>query len=183
MEGEGYKDHHTRRLLYDYISENPGSTFKVLKSAFKLTDGTLRYHLGYLQKRRKIVQEKKGREKCYFSYLKKRFPFSDPNLHLSENQEFLLDLISKHPTIGYRELKERSGMDTASFSYNLKKLKRLKLVWRVNRGSSIGYEIVTREKLADEMFLILVNRYLDGEVEKDDMMDIIERLKEYREEE
>lgn len=180
LEGEGYKDHRTRKLLYEYISENPGSTFKVLKSAFKLTDGTLRYHLGYLQRRRRIVQEKKGREKCYFCYLKKRFPFTDPNLNLTGKQEFLLDLISKHPIIGYKELKQRSGMDKPVFSYNLKKLKKLKLVWRVNRNGKTGYEIVTQERLADEMFLILVNKYLDGDMEKDEMIDILEKLKDYR---
>lgn len=181
MEGEGYKDHDTRRVLYEYISENPGSTFKVLRSAFKLTDGTLRYHLGYLQRRRRIVQEKKGRENCYYSYLKKRFLFSDPNLNLNDKQEKLLQIISQHPNINYKELKACSGMDKASFSYNLKKLKRMKLIWRMKKKDTTGYDIVTKEKLADEMFLILVNKYLDGEVDKDVVMEIVDKLKDYRE--
>jgi predicted transcriptional regulator len=183
MEGEGYKDHRTRMLLYEYISENPGPTFKVLKSAFKLTDGTLRYHLGYLQKRRRIVQEKKGREKCYFSYLRKKFPFTDPSLHLNKSQEFLLELVSRYPGISFKDLKRRSGMDRASFDYNLKKLKRSKLIWKIDRNGSKGYEIVTKERLADEMFLALVNKYLDGEIGKDDMMEILRKLRSYREEE
>lgn len=182
MEGEGYKDHRTRKLLYEYISENPGSTFKVLKSVFKLTDGTLRYHLGYLLKGRRIVQERKGREKCYFCYLKKRFPFSDPKLDLTEKQEFLLELITIHPMISFKELKRRSGMDSSSFNYNLKKLKKMKLVWRVKGNGKVGYEIVTKERLADEMFLVLVKKYLDGEIDKNDLMDILEKLKGYRRE-
>jgi predicted transcriptional regulator len=180
MEIEGYKDHNTRRLLFEYISDNPGSTFKVIRSAFKLTDSTLRYHLGYLQRRKKIVQEKKGREKCYYSYLKKRFPFSDPNLNLSGKQERLLQIISQNPDITYKELKTRSGMDRASFSYNLRKLKRMKLIWRVTKKGKTGYDIVTKEGLADEMFLILVRKYLDGDVDKDEMIDILDKLKDYR---
>ncbi|MGA1822821.1 MAG: winged helix-turn-helix transcriptional regulator [Thermoplasmatota archaeon] len=181
MEAQGYRDHDTRRLLYEYIRDNPGATYRMLKKAFKLTDGTLRYHLDYLQRKRKVVQEKSGREKCYFSYLKKRFPFSDPDLHLNEAQEKLLDIISRDPGLSIGDLRRRSGMKRESFQYNLRKLKKLKLVWRVKGIEGSGYEIVTRERLADEMFLLTVNRFLDGKIEKEEMMSIIERLKDYRE--
>lgn len=53
----------------------------------------------------------------------------------------------------------------------------------MNYKGKTGYEIVTKERLTDEMFLILVNKYPDGDVEKDDMMDILQRLKEYKKEE
>ncbi len=179
MEMNDYKDHGTRSLLYDYIRKNPGSTFIMLKSVLKIPDGTLRYHLGYLLKRNKIVQEKNGREKCYYSYHKERFPFSDPNLKLNKEQKRILQIVSMEPMIPYKELKRRSGLEPSSFKYNLKQLKKKKLIWRIKKGDRIGYDIITKERLADEMFLIMTNKYLDGEVEKETMMSIVEKLKDY----
>ena len=182
MEISGYKDHKTRLLLFEYINENPGSTFKRLKSTLNLSDSTLRYHLGYLLKRSRIVQEKDGREKCYYSYLKKRFPFSDPKLALNKKQERILQIISIEPLIGYKDLKNKSGMDSSTFKYNMKQLKKKKLIWKVTHDSVSGYDIITKERLSNEMFLIMVNKYLDGEVEKDMMMSIVEKLKDFSEE-
>ena len=180
MEGEVYKEHSTRKLIYEYICENPGATFRIIKSAFNMTDGTLRYHLSYLQRRRKVVQEKKGRENSYFSYIRKRFPFSNPNLNLNENQERILELISQHRGISQRTLKRGSGLSRESFEYNMKRLRKQKLIRRVKTRDGFGYEIVTMGKLADEMFLVVVGKYLDGKIEKDEMMALTEQLKEFR---
>ena len=43
-------DHQTRKMLTDYILENPGVTIKVIAQALKVTPGTLRYHLDHLIK-------------------------------------------------------------------------------------------------------------------------------------
>ncbi len=91
----------------------------------------------------------------------------------------MLQIISQYPIISYKELKERSGLGKASFTYNLKRLKKMKLIWRVKKKDKIGYDILTKEKLADEMYLLVVNKYLEGEVDKDTMMELIEKLKDY----
>lgn len=176
MEGEGYKSHKTRRLLKEYISENPGITFKILMNAFNINKGTLTYHLGYLMRRRMIVQEKKGRERCYFSYIKKRFPFTSPNLELNDEQEHLLEIISNEPGISNDILRKRSGLKISSFTYNLNRMKNLKLIWRVKGRDGFGYEIVTEEKLKDKMLLILVTRFTNGEMDRDTLMRMIDEL-------
>ena len=63
MMGEVCQEHQTRRVLKEYISDNPGVTFKLLMNVLNLNKGTLTYHLDHLLKRRVIVQEKKGRER------------------------------------------------------------------------------------------------------------------------
>lgn len=176
MEGEAYKGHQTRKLLREYISDNPGVTFKVLLNAFNINKGTLSYHLGYLMRRRMIVQEKKGRERCYFSYIKKRFPFTDPNLELNQEQERLLEIISNDPGITIDRLKKRSGLKKSSFTYNMNKLKKLKLIWRVKRRDGFGYEIVTEEKLKDKMLLIMVSKFTSGEIDSDVLMEMMDEL-------
>ena len=40
--------------------------------------------------------------------------------------------------------------------------------------------IFTVNKLADEMFLVVVGKYLVGKIEKDEMMALTEQLKEFR---
>ena len=183
MEAEGYKDHRTRDLLFEYIRDNPGSTFKRLKAAFNLTDGTLRYHLDYLQKKRKVVQERTGKEKCYFSYIRKRFPYSDPSLKLTPDQERILEIISRDPGIAFSDLSLRSGQKKETFEYNLKKLRKMKLVWKIEGIEGYGYEIVTKEKLSDEIFIHTVNKFLEGEIEKGEMMSIMAKVKKYRDSE
>ena len=46
--------HETRKRLMLYIQENPGTTFQRLKGVFKLNEGTLRYHLNYLRRTKRI---------------------------------------------------------------------------------------------------------------------------------
>ncbi len=176
MEGGEYKTHKTRRLLREYIGENPGVSFKILMNAFIINKGTLTYHLDYLVRRKIIVQEKKGRERCYSPYIKKRFPFTSPNLKLNVEQEHLLMIISNKPGISYKMLKERSKLKKSSFVYSLNRLKDLKLIWRVKGRDGFGYEIVTEEKLKDKMFLILVTKYIDGEMDRDTLMTLIDDL-------
>ena len=176
MEGEAYKSHDTRKLLREYINENPGVTFKVLMNAFNINKGTLTYHLGYMMRRRMIVQEKKGRERCYFSYIKKRFPFTSPDLELNQEQERMLEIISGEPGITIDILRKRSGLKRASFTYNLNKLKKLRLVWRVSTPEGYGYEIVTEEKLKNKMLLILVNKFNNDEIDSDALMEMVDEL-------
>lgn len=182
MNGESYKDHETRILLYDHICQNPGITFQLLKSTFKLKEGTLRYHLKYLIKRKRIILEKKGRERCYYSFLKREFPFTDPGLNLNIKQERILEIISIEPGISKKEIRVRSGMDRASFDYNFQRLKDLKMIWRINKEKNFGYEVVTKDKLTMEVFLKTVQRFLKDEVDKKTLMEVIEGLKEFKDE-
>ena len=50
----GVLENETRKLVYDHIMAHPGVSFIVLKSVLKLNDSTLRYHLNYLERSKKI---------------------------------------------------------------------------------------------------------------------------------
>jgi predicted transcriptional regulator len=176
MEGEVSRDHRTRRLLQAYINENPGVTFRFLMNAMNLNKGTLTYHLGYLVRKRAIVQEKKGRERCYFSYIRKRFPYTDPGLTLNDEQERVLEVVSIDPGISVDELRRRTGLKRSSFNYNLNRLKAMRLIWRVKTKDGYGYEIVTEEKLRNRMFLVAVSKFTRGEIDRDTLMDLVDEL-------
>ncbi|MBN1391120.1 MAG: hypothetical protein JXA22_10815 [Candidatus Thermoplasmatota archaeon] len=176
MEGEVSRDHRTRKLLKEYISENPGVTFRFLMSALNLNKGTLTYHLGYLLRKRVIVQERKGRERCYFSYIKKRFPYTDPGLKLNKGQERILEVISIEPGKSVEQLRIRTGLKRSSFNYDLNRLKELKLIWRIKTGDGYGYELVTEEKLRERMFLVLVSRFTKGKIDRQALMELVDEL-------
>ncbi|MGA1873309.1 MAG: MarR family transcriptional regulator [Thermoplasmatota archaeon] len=176
MEGEVCRDHKTRRLLKEYISENPGVSFKLLMNALNINKGTLSYHLGYLMRKRVIVQEKKGRERCYFSYIKKRFPYTGGRVNLNMEQERILEIVSINPGISVDSLRRRTGLKRSSFNYNLNKLKELRLIWRIKTRDGFGYEIVTEEKLRDRMFLVLVSKFTKGDIDRDTLMELVDEL-------
>ena len=60
-----------REGIASYISLHPGTSFGNIKTIFKLADGTLRYHLRYLERRGQIRMESDRR--VYF-----------PTAHLGE---------------------------------------------------------------------------------------------------
>ncbi len=170
-----------RRLLFDYIKKNPGASFRILLSAFRMSEGNLRYHLQYLERKKRITFEKEGRDRCYFTYARKMSPYAN-DVELSSKQERLLDLIQSNPGITPEELRVRCGENGHSFTYDLRKLREGKLVWYVKRGSRTGYEALTQERLEDELFLEMVRRFTDGEATKDEVLSMVSRLEERRKE-
>ena len=58
--------HRSRRLLLNYIKSHPGVSFGEVRDVFEMNDSTLRYHLRYLERSRKVTSERVGRERHYY---------------------------------------------------------------------------------------------------------------------
>lgn len=167
-----------RNLLYNHINKYPGITFQLLKSAFRIPEGTLRHHLNQLQKQGKIVQEKRKNERCYYSSFRRRYPQCPEDIKLSEPQERLMEIINENSGISRKEIMTRVQMDRKTLTYHLKRLKKLKLIWKVDQGGSEGYEMITRQKLKDEMFRLLVKKFVDGDIERESFFQLMKVLEE-----
>jgi len=61
-----------RQRLYNYIFSNPGATFKNINGVMGLNEGTLRYHLKYLEKTGKVVSKVEANNRCYYTFESKR---------------------------------------------------------------------------------------------------------------
>ena len=59
-------EHRTRKMIYNLIVARPGATYNFIKRTFDLTDGTLRYHLNYLERNDKLRSKLEQRNKCYY---------------------------------------------------------------------------------------------------------------------
>ncbi|MGA1821414.1 MAG: winged helix-turn-helix transcriptional regulator [Thermoplasmatota archaeon] len=166
-----------RGLILEHIREHPGISFQVLRSAFKIPSGTLRYHLDHLVKKRKIVQEKVRNQRHYFSYLRWKFPQCPDNISLNGRQEVILDLILENPGIGRSEILNRSRTDRNTLTGDLKQLRKYRLVRKVStEGGSDGYRAITRDDLRSDMFRILVRKYVDNDIDREAFFDMMKEL-------
>jgi predicted transcriptional regulator len=171
-------DHPTRRLLYQFITENPGASFQFILKILKIPEGTLRYHLQHLQRSNRIVKEKKGKNLCYYSKFRRDNPECHLDAKLNSRQELLLGLIRNEPGINRKELMIRAKSSRRSLNYDLRRLRDLRLVMKVETGDGKGYEALSKDRLKDEMFKILVDRMLKGELTLEKFKLLKERLED-----
>jgi len=175
-----HRNNRTRGLLLEHIQKNPGVSFVLLRNVFKMSESTLRYHLDYLQRKKRIALEKHDGRRCYYPFIRKCYPYSEGSLELNEEQERLLDLISISPGITFSELKDRSGLGNGTFVHNLNRLKEMRLIWKMDNKEGSGYEVLTRERISDEIFLVLIRRFLDGDLDRESLGELVDRLETYR---
>lgn len=164
-------EHRTRKDLLDYISENPETTFRILKHVFRLNEGTLTYHLDRLVKEDLITQKRKGKERCYISLdsihdMKRK--------RSSKGIALVFQLISENPGITRSDLLRRTRMTKRDLTKAISGLKSRKRIWKVDSDGDTGYEIISQQELYDEMMMIIIDRYLRDEID----LDTLKRTKE-----
>ncbi len=110
-----------RLLLYEYVRDNPGSSFAAIRNAMALQNGAAAYHLSVLEKQGFLHSETKGRRHFYYpsgnASLWKDLP-------LSEMQTSILATVRTSPGIGVRELSRAIGREASTVGYNVKALAR-----------------------------------------------------------
>jgi predicted transcriptional regulator len=185
MHGYGDKGalkHRSRRLIFNYISSNPGVTISSIKRFFDMNESTLKYHLHYLEKNEKIYSKPQGKYTCF--YCKHRTLskiHAEPTkrsalVNLSKTQKQLLDLIISRPGLTQKELAKLTNINRKSVSYSLKRLAEMKLVWVLKKDGKLGYEHITAEKLRLEMLSELVNKLLTDEIDEETFNKIKKKL-------
>jgi len=180
-EKEG-REHKTRRVLYNYILSNPGTSFGVIKRFFDMNTSTLKYHLNYLERAKKIISKREGRFRCYYSieHAGSETPLTIiPRANfdtLTHTQKRIIHLIRNKPNINRKELMNMTKLNRKNFSYNLKRLADLKFIWVAKHNGIIGYEYITREKLRNEMFNRLVVKLISNEIDEETFNKIKKKL-------
>ena len=170
----------TRKMVFNYISANPGTSFKTIKRVLDLEDSTLRYHLNYLERNDKILSKVDGKHRFYYTNQITRSNFK-PEITfdietLSKPQQRISTIIRRNPGITIRELIKITRLNKRDLQYHIKKLRELMIIWKVGYGRNTGYEFITKKKLRTELFRLLILKFLRNEIDKETYLFLREEL-------
>jgi len=168
----------TREKLHLFITENPGVTFSSLLKVFRLNRGTLRYHLDYLEGEDRVNRVRKGNMNCYYSDGSGPFGPGMKREGLGSKHRRLLAVIRDNPSISRKEIIRMTGFTRDEVNYGLKKLKQRKAIWKTEDGGDPRYEFISRDKLAAEMMMIILEKYLDEEIDRQTFLLLRRKLDE-----
>jgi DNA-binding transcriptional ArsR family regulator len=140
METEGIIKLKTRKLIYNYILQNPGLHFRELSRELNIPKSTLEYHLSYLKKLEFIKAKSNGRYNRY--YVTKKVGRKEKELINILRQEVPLKLvlhllvggpgdIYKSPKTWYKALDDPNTRTRAS---SIKELYGLTKYWNWEKG-------------------------------------------------
>jgi predicted transcriptional regulator len=160
--------HRTRKMIYNYIQEHPGTSFATLRSMFDLTDGTLRYHLGYLEKTGKVNTRHKLGKRVFFPTDISGPGYDHPAVErdrLNRAQKRIVEVVKGDPGITERELYDASNLTKKALGEQLKILRNMGLI--VKDPEDGGYEYVSRSALKQEVFKLLVIKLIRHEIDEE----------------
>jgi predicted transcriptional regulator len=177
MSGEGAMKHSTRKRIYDHIVKNPGITFTMLRSVLDLNDGTLSYHLDYLRRTEMIDIRMRKNQRCYLP----REDVGHKHGPLDRDQSRVLKMLSRTPRMTRDEIAETAGIKGEQLSRALSGLRRRKLVKAYREGRDVTYSPIDEDEIIDRMMMVLIERYVKGDITFERLMDLKERLEEMSE--
>jgi predicted transcriptional regulator len=163
-----------RDEILEYICDSPGASYNAIKKAFRMKDGTLRYHLDHLLKNEKIKRTEKGERRYY--------PSERSDLRkvegLSREHNRILLLIRKNPSVSLSRLKKFTGLGREDLYYALKKLRSRKLIIKTRTGKDPCYEYVEDSDFEREIMRIVADQYAKGEIDRKTYEKMRVRIKE-----
>lgn len=174
------RDHRTRKILSDYILENPGATMKLISQALRVSPGALRYHLDHLIKEEIVISKREFGRKRYFPYLTpsaKRLPASRDRM-MTRNHSRVLSLIEGSPGITRTELKERLNLTSKGLSYILDRMKGSYLIREERTSSGPSYHRLSKDELYREAMMVLSKKLVDGEIDERTFITLRKDIKE-----
>ena len=157
----------TRDVLDRYILENPGVSFIHIMKVFGINRGTLRYHMDYLLGEERVRSVRKGQQNCYFSNQRGALDPVTGSTDLNGKQLRLLRAIRENPGISRKELLDLTKQSRDEVNYNLRRLKEKRIIWKIEDGGDPCYEYITKEQLAMEMMAIILEKFLDDEMDRE----------------
>lgn len=179
--GQSAMEHDTRKMIYNHITHYPGVTFSVLKDIFELPEGTLRYHLKYLEKADTICSNLKGGNRCYYPQSNDRIISRVLENHrgmykFTKIQKRILGIIQQNPGINQKELIKRAKINRFTINYNLNKFIDLGIIRKINDSGRAFYEFITDDLMEYEIMKLLIIKLLNNEIDENTFQELKEKL-------
>jgi len=173
-------EHKMRKIIFKYVSSNPGVSFGTIESFVDMNASTLKYHLNYLEKTRKILSKKEGKKRCYYSIESPVIDIDPTHNHdkLNKKQERIFNTVKRSPGITQKAIVKKLNLKQNTVSYNLTRLIELGIIWKISKNGKPGYEPVTKENLKAEIMDRLILRLYRNEIDQEAFKKIKRRLEE-----
>lgn len=168
-----------RSAILQIISEQPGSTFSEIMKALKIKEGTLRYHLNYLQKREMVKYEERRGKKRYFSS-KMEFLKEGLGEQISPFRKRILGIIEEEPGIDQRSLARSMHTNRFLLYYHLDILIDLGMIRKIRDGKYMRYFILSSAELRKRILLALIDDLLTGEIPEERYQIIKEQIEKLK---
>jgi predicted transcriptional regulator len=176
-------DHETRKMIYNHILTYPGVPYNILKHIFGLTDGTLRYHLEYLEKAERIMSNIENGRRCYYPLrnevvVSRLFKNKPTGYKFTEIQQSIINIIKCNPGITLKDLIKRTGLSRFTINYNINKFINMGFIKKSNNANNVIYEYMTDELLRHEVLLRLTIKLLKREISEQEFIELKKKLME-----
>jgi len=157
-----------RRKIANYIRVHPGTSYKTIKTIFELSDGALRYHLSYLEKKNIIRSD--DNKRIYFptGFAEKK--------DLSRTQQLLITTIKYNPGITQKELAVKTRINRLTVRLNTKYLIDKELLSTVKIGKEIHHFFISPEELEKTKMMRLFTKLLLNKIDEETYWDLRNEL-------
>lgn len=153
-----------RPKLAKYIKIHPGTSFKTIKTIFGLSDGTLRYHLRYLEKKDQIKSDENKRIYYPIGHLGES--------SLNKTQQKLINMIKRNPGITQKDLSSKAKMNRLTTRNNINFLIEKEMISLVKIGKEIHHFYVFPEELEEKKILRLITKFLLDKIDEEAYWDL-----------
>ncbi len=150
-----------RRMIYNFIKENPGSYLRKISRAMNVQMGTLRYHLDYLEKNELIKSKKEKNLKIYFitGELSSEDINITPLLQQKRFRDIILTIVLSQG-MTHAEISERLSMKLSTLSKYIKILEDRQVLYHERNGRENHY-YVNDERMIIRLLLTYKKSFWD----------------------
>jgi DNA-binding MarR family transcriptional regulator len=131
LRGKRITDQRTRSKLIEYLMENPGTHFSMIKKQLKLPNGSAGYHLRVLETAGFVKSSNDGFRKRFYPY-----GYKVPEFSLDGAEVRIVEIIGSRPGITQAELARRLKVTQPAIAYHVKALKDKGVVVTVRGGGT-----------------------------------------------
>lgn len=159
-------DLESRRAIYQHVAANPGVHFRGLLDALDYAQGTVQYHLKWLEKQGLIEESDDGKFTRY--YAADSFDELDQAVMNALRREYARRIIAHLLTEGAlttAELSDRLEKSPSTVSWHLSKLVEAGLVDKERQGRRVEYELTDPDRIT-HLYTVYRKSFTDRVVDR-----------------
>jgi predicted transcriptional regulator len=139
----------TRFRVYREIEQAPGLHFREIQRRTGLATGTLQYHLGYLEKKRLVFSERKGKFLQYYSIRSREEKPEKEALSIlrQQSERHIIIVLLMHGRATNVLISSATGLFPSTVSWHLSKLMEKNAVTQRKVGRKVFYYLKDPEKM------------------------------------